>query len=217
MQRNSRTLLGSLLIISGALLLLQRLDYIGGQAFDAVRAVIFGLGIIYFIQLYREDRSRWWPGLVAFIFAGLTIGYLIEIFFPGRANNFSGSIFLFMLGLGFLLIYFSNRINWWAIIPSGVMMSLTAVTLLDDLAPQFRFESGGALFIGLGLTFLVLYFLPVEGQKLSWAIFPSIILIIFGLFVGFERQEAWSFIWPSLIILFGIYFLVGSLRRGENV
>jgi hypothetical protein len=216
MERNSRTLFGSLLIIAGVLLLLQRLNFIGGQWNDAVFAVLYGLGVIYFAQMYRADRSRWWPGLLAFILAGVTIGNLLEIFLPGQADNYAGSVVLFMIGLGFLLIYLSNRINWWANIPSGVMFSLTAVTLLEELSPRIGFEAAGLLFIGLGLTFLSLYFLRVEGQQLSWAVFPAIPLIIFGLFVSFEQREAWNFIWPAVIILFGVYFLVGSLRRGEN-
>ena len=214
MPKNFRTVFGLILILSGSLLLLQRLGIIGGQGEDAVFTVIYGLSFLYFASLFQADRSRWWAALVSFILLGGALGNLFEVFLPGQAGQYVGSLVLFLIGLGFLTVYLSNRMLWWAIIPSGVLFSLSVLTVLEELPTQFGFEPAGILFVGLGLTFLILYFLRVDGPRLLWAIYPAITLFIFGLFIGFEEGQLWNYIWPSLIVILGIYFLVGSLRRG---
>jgi len=216
MPKNYRTVFGLLLILSGSLLMLQRLGIIGGRGEDAVFTVIYGISFLYFASMYQGDRSRWWAALVAFIMLGGALGNLFEIFLPGRGGQYTGSLVLFLIGLGFLTVYLSNRMLWWAIIPSGALFSLSTLTLVDELPNQLAFESAGILFIGLGLTFLVLYFLRVDGPRLLWAIYPAAALFIFGLFIGFEEGQLWDYIWPSLIVILGIYFVVGSLRRAQD-
>lgn len=213
MPRNFRTAFGLLLITAGVLLTLQRLDIIGGEWENAVLTVVYGLGFVYFASIFQADRSRWWAALVTFILLGVTLANLLEIFLPGQFDSFIGSLVLFLIGVGFLSVYIANRMMWWAIIPAGVLFSLTGVSYFEESPAQLGFEPAGILFIGLGLTFLVLYFLRVDGPRLSWAIYPAIVLVVFGLFIGFEQQEVWNLIWPSLIILLGIYILAGSLRR----
>ena len=213
MQRNYRTIFGVVLILAGVLLLAQRLGIIGGQSGDAILSLAFGVGTLYFASLFFNDRSRWWAALVAFIFLSFTASQIIEIFFPAIPSFFAGMSILLFIGLGFIAIYFANKEMWWALIPGGVMLSLSAVTGVEELYPNIPFDAAGILFIGLGLTFLVLYFLRVQGSRLFWAIYPAISLLLFGLFVAFEGEEIWSVVWPALIVLLGIYFIIGAFRR----
>jgi hypothetical protein len=211
MRSNYRVILGLLLILAGALLTLQQLNMIPGNWGDVVFGIGYLVGTVFFISLFLNDRGQWWAALLGFIFLGLTLAQTMDLVFPQGAD-WGGAIFLLMIGLGFLSVYALDRNMWWAIIPGGVMLSLTALVLVEETNLDIGFEPAGILFVGMGLTFLALTMLRIEGQRLSWAIWPAIPLFLLGLFVGLESSQAWSYVWPSLIILLGLYFVWGSLR-----
>jgi hypothetical protein len=213
MQRDYRSLLGIFLIAGGLLLGAQQFGLVSGDWSDAVFAGLWALGALFFFDLYRRDRNQWWFGLVAFILAGLAVSGLISLFFPAVGDAIGGAIFFGAMATGFILVYRRDSNNWWALIPAGVMLSLAAITVVDDLPIQLPFDEGGLLFLGMGLTFLVLTQIKVAGERLAWAIFPAIALLLFGVFVAFGRSASWNIVWPSLIIIFGLYFLVDAMRK----
>ncbi len=213
MQKNYRMIFGTILILAGVLLLAQRFGYVGGQWDDAIMTLAFGTATLYFVSLFISERSRWWAAFVAFIFLGLTTSQFIEVFLPNVPGFYVGASVLLLMGLGFLTIYYLDRQMWWALIPGGVMLSLTAVIAVEEVFPQVPFESAGFLFIGLGLTFLILFLLPTQGGRLRWAIYPALSLLVFGLFIGLGDENLWNIVWPSLILLLGIYFIFGAFRR----
>lgn len=209
--KNSRTIFGTLLIAAGVLTLLQQLGYLGGDAGDAFFSGLFALGALYFYSRYREDPDSWWLALVAFVLAGLALEGLLNLFLPNVGRAIGGALFFIFLGTGFLLAFLRNNMHWWAVIPAGVMYSLAAVTVVDDVLRNSPIDSGGVLFLGMGLTFLALSFLSVNGERMSWGIFPAIFLIGFGLFISVGDLANWEVVWPSLLILIGGYFLVQAL------
>lgn len=214
MNQSYRTGLGLLLILAGLLMIGQQLGWIGGQWDEAVLTLAFGAASIFFLSMYLADRSRWWAAMVALILLASGASQLVEIFFPKLDGSFIGAGVLFLIGVSFFLVYFMDRRMWWAIIPGGVMFSLTAVTVADELVRVPGFESGGLLFLGIGLTFLALYFLPGNRESMQWAIYPALPLLVFGLFIGLDQGDLWNIAWPSLVILLGLYFIFISLRRG---
>lgn len=213
MRRDPRIIFGLLLILAGVLFGLQELNLISGNWEDPVFTLAYGVGFVFFLLSFLEDRTRWWAALAGLILLGLTLAQASEMLLPGFAADFSGPVFLGMIGIAFLSVYIIDRQMWWAIIPSGVMLSLTALLVVDELPLNLPFDSAGLLFIGMGLTFFILYFLPGQRDQLSWAIFPALPLLIFGLFIGFGEEQLWGYIWPVLIIAVGLYFLIGAMRR----
>ena len=213
MSQNYRTVIGVALMLAGLLMVAQQMGLIGGQWDDALLTLGFAAGTLFFASLFFSDRTKWWAALVAFIMLGLAAANFLDVFFPQVSGSLTGTIFLLMMGIGFLAVYFLDRNNWWAIIPGGVMLSLSAVTFADDLLQVSGFDSAGILFLGMGLTFLVLYYLPVNGERMGWPIFPALGLILFGIFIGFEQAELWKIMWPVMIILAGIWFIFGAFRR----
>jgi hypothetical protein len=143
----------------------------------------------------------------------MTLTNLLNLLVPSLGDNIGGAIFLGAIGAGFLVAYARQRANWWAIIPAGVLFTLAVISVVDNFPGVLPFESGALLFFGIGLTFLTISFMNIEGQRFSWALIPAIVLIAFGVFVGFGQTASWNIIWPALIILFGAYFLVSSLRK----
>jgi hypothetical protein len=117
-----------------------------------------------------------------------------------------GVIILGGIGLAFLLVYLSNRENWWAIIPAGVMLTLTAIVALQDLATGF--EVGGLLFLGLGLTFIVVAVLPTQHGQMKWAFIPAGVLLAMGLLITAALSDLINYIWPVVLILAGLFLVL---------
>ena len=214
MNQNYRTGLGVLLILAGLLMIGQQLGWIGGQWDEAILTLAFGAAGIFFLSLYLADRSRWWAAITTLVLLAIGASQLIEIFFPQIDGSFVGGGVLFLIGTSFILVYLLDRNMWWAIIPGSANLSLAAIVVADELIRTPEFETGGILILGLGLTFLTLYFLPGERENMQWALYPALPLLVFGLFVSLDQGELWKIVWPSLIILLGLCFILNSLRRG---
>lgn len=60
------------------------------------------------------------------------------------------------------------------------MLTLGTISVLDEVSGV---ENGGVLFLGLGLTFILLTILP-GGSSRSWAFIPGVILLVFGAILG---------------------------------
>ncbi len=201
-----RILWGLLLILAGVLFLLNSIGMITIGEYQW--AILLGIGGLAFLSVFISDRNQWWSLFPAF---GLLVGALIiylENAFPAIPGDIAGAVALGGIGLAFLLIFLSNFANWWALIPAGVLFSLSAVFLLG-------IESGGVFLIGLGLTFGVIGFIPTEQGRMRWAFIPAIVLIIIGLVVLIASFDLFALLWPLGLIAGGlliIYFVIRSRR-----
>ncbi|MCW5876358.1 MAG: hypothetical protein KIS85_05680 [Anaerolineales bacterium] len=212
MQRDYRTIFGVLLIAGGLLMALQQLGYLGGQWGDALFAGIWALGALYFFDRSRSENNPWF-GFIALILGGLAASNLLDLFIAPIGEALGGAIFLGAIGAAFVLVYRREPNNWWALIPAGVMFSLASISLLNDLRLDLPFDTGGLLFIGIGLTFLLISRLRSAGEGLGWAVFPAIALLLFGLFVAFDAALPWNYVWPALLILAGAFSLLQAMRK----
>jgi len=104
-----------------------------------------------------------------------------------------------------LAVYATNRENWWAIIPAGVMVTLAVVSFLDQFFAGF--ETGGIFFLGLGLTFGLVAILPGPRGEMRWAFIPAGVLFLIGLVLLAALTSLVNYIWPVALILVGLYFI----------
>lgn len=145
-----------------------------GVAFASLAA---GFGGVYLVQ----RRSNWWALIpaAALLLLALVIGLSAVI------GELSGMVFFLGLGLAFVVVYWAEidgrRHHWWALIPAGALFSLALVILLATLG--LAALSASALFLGLGLTFGLLYLLRGPERPLDWAWIPALALLGFGVFV----------------------------------
>jgi hypothetical protein len=99
--------------------------------------------------------------------------------------EFGGLFWAILFGLGsvfFLSIYFTNRMNWWALIPGIVLFSIGLLIALSYLAPAFAEIWGGSLVLGgIGLSFVLIY---LVNRQMWWAIIPAGVLISLALMLG---------------------------------
>ncbi len=199
---------------SGLVILLDDVLHLRG---DLPAAVLFACLTAAFAAIYRvRPRENWWAIIPGAVMAILAVALLIS---SAAGGELVGVILFLGLGLAFVALYFAEingtRQNWWALIPAGALLSLAVVVLLSTYFPRAGSLAGSALFLGLGVTFGVLYLLRGPGRPLEWAWIPSVALLGFGVFilaVAGEYPYARLF-WPLALVIGGVVLLFRSRRK----
>jgi hypothetical protein len=140
--------------------------------------LFFGL-LIPFLAAYLMDRARnWWaliPGGVMLFLAMTTL--LVD----NVGGEWVGFLFLFLVGLSFLVVYLNNRKRTWALLVAYILFVLSIAPALasgGETAAYF-----GAIFLfAVALPFFVLYF---RSEKNWWAIIPAGTLTVLAVITGF--------------------------------
>ena len=202
-----RITFGGLLILGGVLALLDTMGIIG-NASGIFWGLIWGAVGVFFLYLFASDRKRnWWAALISFVI----LGNVIVSFLPKPFDSLDGLVFLGGLSLVFWWVYFTDRSRWWALIPAGVLLTLGAVSTLDDIS---GFDTGGLFFIGLGLTFL--FVAVLTGGEQSWAWYPTVALLIFGALVGIPSLDITDYIVPAILILVGGFMIFRFIKQPSD-
>ncbi len=173
-----------------------------------------GFGGVYLV----DRRANWWAMIPGGVMAMMTVMVLASV-----AGGFlAGAVFFVGLGAIFASLYFveinGQRGNWWALIPAGALLSLAAVVILSEFAPGS--VAAAALFLGLGLTFGLLYLLRGPARPTEWAWIPAVALLAFGIFVpavSGESRVAQLF-WPLALVIGGVVLFLRNWngRRAGN-
>ena len=204
---DTRLVFGLLLVAAGVFYLLQTLGLI--VLGPLVWAISAGLAGLVFLVIAARDRAQWWAWIPSLTLLGLAGLEGLQYAAPTAADQWGGSIFLGAIGLSFWIVYLVDRAHWWAIIPGGVLVTLAVVAALDKAADGV---SGGAFFLGLGLTFLLVAFAPNPHGRMRWGFIPAAVMLVFGvlLIVGFT--DALRFAAPAGLILAGGFLLLRAFR-----
>ena len=204
----SRIFGGGLLILAGALFLLDNMGLI--TMGELIWAILLGLGGIAFLTVYITDRQHWWALIPGCTLVGVSITLFLENFWPEVGSVASGLIILGSIGLAFLIIYLLNWENWWALIPAGVLLTLAVVAVLDEIYPKM--DTGSVFFVGLGLTFAALALLPNPIGQMRWAFIPAVILIVIGIVMAAVQFPVLSVVFALALILVGVFFLLKAFQ-----
>lgn len=198
-----RILIGGALIVLGALMLLQRLGVFPGLV-EVFWGVVFLAGGAFFLYRFAGDPpGQWWAAIPGFALAGLAA----EALLPRALGDWHGLLFLGALGLGFFAVYFSGHQRWWGIIPGGVLITLGIVAVAGQkLGIQ---DSGPILFVGIGLTFLLVAVLT----GMRWAYIPGIVLLVLAALVGSAYTNVLNYFWPVVLILAGLLMIWQFVRK----
>ena len=199
---------GTLLVGLGTLLLLDNFNILQ-LAWSFVIGLAFASGGILFLTVFIANRKNWWGLISGLTLIGIGGVIILSELNSDLAEVWSGAIFLFAIGLSFWLIYINNTSNWWAIIPGGVLWVLAGVTLL----PQDVFFLGSIFFIGLALTFLLVFILPKPEGRMKWALYPAGALLLVGLLAAIGSANWLEFIWPLALLVGGGLLIYFALRK----
>ncbi len=178
--------------------------------FRGVASLLWGLVLLagagYFLYRFANNlQGEWWAAIPGFALAGISATVLLSSLLP----SWSGFFFLGALGLGFFAVYFARRDYWWAIIPGGVLVTLGFIAVLSDMLGGR--DTGGILFLGMGLTFILVAVLA----SLQWAWIPGILLLVFGALLGMPFSGAVNYFWPAALIIGGVLLILGFARRAR--
>ncbi len=202
---SSRIFWGLVLVIGGVLLLLDTFGVIEGGAI--FWTIISAFVAILFLSFYATNQEHWWALIPGTIFLSISAVIGLNEYLPGfNERNLSGTIILSGISLSFLLVYLAEHSNWWSIIPAGVIATIALVSYMEINSTMF--VTGGIFFLGLGLTFALVAILPTSIGQMRWAWIPAGILCLIGLIILISVEQYINYIWPSVLIVMGI-FLVG--------
>lgn len=149
--------------------------------------LFFGL-LIPFVAAYLTDRAHnWWaliPGGVMLFLA------LTTLLVDSTGGEWVGSLFLFLIGLSFLVVYLNNRTRTWALLVAyilGVLSIAPAMASGGETAAYY----GSVFLFAVALPFFILYF---RSEKNWWAIIPAgaltVVAIIAALAIaGYIRNQ----------------------------
>ena len=207
---DARVVGGVLLIGFGILFFLQSLGVTQALGSGFLWGVLFGAAGLLFLYAFLRDREQWWAIFPAMPMLGIAALMLLDAIAPAVSAVVGGALFLGLVSLGFWMVYYVRRDFWWAIIPGGAVGTTAVIALLANIVPAA--ETTALMLMGVGLTFLVLYFLPEGRGRQPWAIIPGGILIIIAALTGIAFGTMARFFWPLVFILGGLFLVLRSRK-----
>lgn len=199
---------GILMIAAGVIFLLDNIGMINID-YQILIGPLFALGGLIFLLVFIQNTDNWWALIPGFVLIALGSNIFLGQYMETYSEDWGGTIFLGFIALSFLMIYIFHPDNWWPIIPGGVLATLAVVTLLPDQNALM----GGVFFIGLALTFGLVYILPKPSGKLTWALYPAGVLFLIGVLAFLGTAELSNYIWPIVLLGAGFYVLARTLRK----
>ena len=157
-----------------------------------------------FLGTFVTER-QWWaliPGCILLGVALLIVNGQNEIIPAQQA----GALFLFSVGLPFLLIYLVDRRMWWALIPGGVLSVLALITFVSGGAASGQVIAAIMLF-GLAAVFAVLRVATRSSPYMGWATWVAVILAVIGALVLIAGPQAATVVGPAILIGLGLFLL----------
>jgi hypothetical protein len=178
------------------------------------------LGILFIVAglifLFFTGAGRW---LVWFVIpAGvlLTSGLVILILGLNRiASPASACLFSLGLGLTFLAVFLSRLNHWWALIPSGLFMGISAWVLLGQRFTVMGWHPVPVLLL-LGAAFLAIYAASWQKGRMRWSLLTgSIVAAAALLYLLGLLLARWSTLWPVVLLLAGV-LVPGGIYLAER-
>ena len=178
-----------------------------------ILAGLLAVSAIGFFVAYFSSHRDWAQLIPAWTLLALAAMALLSVN-PSLDQRLNAAVLFIGLALAFANIYLLDRAErWWAIIPGGFMLVLGVVIALSSVVASVE-VLGAALFIGMGLVFLLLYFLV--GRRQWWALVPGSVLLLLGFFVfsvGSENERVLLRWWPVILMVIGAIVGVTAYRR----
>ena len=200
---------GILLISAGVIFLLNNLGMITLD-WEILIGPLFVIGGLAFVIVFILNTNEWWALIPGLVLIALGIIIFMDANLSGGVDQFGGAIFLGFVGLAFLLIYVTHTDQWWAVIPGGTLLTLAGVTLIPGEADTYV---GAVFFLGMALTFALVYILPKPGGRMKWALYPASILALVGVLVLFGATNLTEYILPLSLLIIGGFVLYRALIK----
>jgi hypothetical protein len=194
---------GIILIVFGVMSLVNTYAELTIWAWAGVLAVA---GAVSFL-VYLTGRHEIGPLLLTYILWAIAL-LLTFIELKVLQDEAIATYVLSVIALPFLVVYFRDRGQWWALIPAyvllvvGLMVILLERVLTDLLVPAY-------VLFAVALPFFIVYF---RDRANWWALIPGGIMAIVG-FSFLISASAAEYILPIALILGGVWLLLRNFGR----
>ncbi len=199
---------GGLLILFGLVGLVATVADLTAWTWVAILALA-GLGVF---GVYLTDRSDWAlliPAYVLWVVALLVALITLNVL----RDDFIATYVLAAIALPFLVVFLRDRAQWWALIPTyvlvavGLMVGLIEVGILNDLIiPAY-------VMFAISIPFIVVY---ARDSRQWWALIPGGIMAVIGLSF-LVAEAAIEFVGPVVLVLAGVWILARQFIRRKPV
>jgi hypothetical protein len=217
MKLNWRILVGVIVLVFGALLLLQQLNVIAihGDIWTFIISAFFATAGAAFLVVLISNKKNWWAAIPGMTLVGLAILIGSTTLFPALNENYAPAIFMAFIAAAFWIVYFLDKQNWWAIIPGGALLSVAALIAVGSVGNGNL--GVGLMFTGLALTFGMVALLPHGGSKReNWAFIPAGVLLIMGLSFFLSVGGWFRYLLPGGLVVAGIVLIALTVFRRKK-
>ncbi len=198
---------GGLLILFGIMALVEVYTDLSPWIWFIVLALAGLLVLLVFLS-DRRDYSLLLATYILWVIAGLIALLELNIL----SDPWVPLYVLSAIALPFLVVYFRDRNQWWALIPAYVLLAVGLMVLLlesnvlsDLLVPAY-------VMFAIAIPFLVVF---ANNRKNWWALIPGGILVVIGT-AFLIAEAALEFILPVVFIILGIGIMVRVFTRKES-
>ncbi|MBX3011171.1 MAG: hypothetical protein KF832_06665 [Caldilineaceae bacterium] len=196
------------LISSGLLLLTWNLGlFVAYEPWPqySLTLLLGSVGVTFFGG-YVTAPAQWWRLIPGWTMVALALMLLLSTL-PEPPMRLIAALLFWGLGVAFVQIYWTQRIeHWWAIIPGGFMLVLGCIIAISGVVTDLEILSA-LLFTGMGAVFYLLYLLSRQTRQ-WWALIPASVLSLFGILVAVAQVGTGTSAmrwWPLLLILLGLF------------
>ena len=130
--------------------------------------LFLGLTIPFAAAYLKNTKSNWWaliPGGIMLFLA------LVTLLADNVGGEWIGSLFLFLIGLSFLIVYLNNRTRTWALLVAYILGVLAIAPAMSSAGGDTAAYFGSIFLLAIALPFFYVYFR--YGEKNWWAIIPA--------------------------------------------
>jgi len=209
-------IIGIVVILIGFLFLLSNLNFVpfGDELFWASLFLFLAYACY---RAYQKDRSKWWALTGAGLCLFLAIVFIFEAA-PFLPDNLIGTLLFWVAAAVFITVFAREPNTWWAIIPAGICIVLGTIILVDEFHLVNDDLIAFILFLGIGLTFGFLYGIKDEKNRLDWAKYPAVLLMLFSLFLlaMIEAAIVLDLLLPAGFIIVGGILIYRGLRKRSD-
>jgi len=174
---------------------------------DEVSFMMFAFALAFWVIFVTQTRQKW-----AIIPAGI-FTFVATIITTNEPEFVMAGVFCLVALFGFRY-FLKNRIHWWVLIPSSVMLGVSGVLAIESLSFLRQFEAGSIMLFALALGFWLIY---IGQAKHWWAGIPAGILTTIAFMVTLESIiQGIDYHGPFILIGFGLTFFMLWLRRTHD-
>jgi hypothetical protein len=237
----SSVIWGVLLILLGAIVLAQQLDWIAGWDTSALVVVLSILAVIAFAGYIASGWRNW--GLL-FPAAGLGGGALVAWLVEESAtpDEVAGGLFIIIISVPFWIGFLVDRKrSWWALIPGWSLLAIGLLVSFLDLEDDglvatlillaialpfyvvfvFRRQNWWALIVAVVMT--IVAFVPTFAPRLEergaddliGAFFMLTVAIVFAILFYFRRSFWWALLTAGVTSTLALVILIDFLGLSE--